>query len=184
MRIEIESNHENPEPFQPYCEMQKLKNNNVRSLPSDESDCTLSLYNITPRRRSYMFNVHCTMYVRWRDTFYVHRFSSVEYNVWTTYIYKSDISLLIETAPRSLFIVIYWIEEAELDVDSGCFIPTIGPTVQWNSLYGSTHFEILDREKGGIERKGNFINYFILYRGTYVPTFLHFRQVSSYIRNL
>ena len=26
----------------------------------------------------------------------------------------------------------------------------------------STHLEITDREKGGVERKGNFINYFIV----------------------
>ena len=66
---------------------------------------------------------------------------------------------------------------------------SIGPTVQWNSLYHCksiiklpflsiplfslsgissridvryTHLEIPDREKGWIERKGNFINYFIV----------------------
>ena len=37
------------------------------------------------------------------------------------------------------------------------------------NLFRSTHLEIPDREKGGIERKGNFINYFMVQN---VPTYV------------
>ena len=50
------------------------------------------------------------------------------------------------------------------------------------NLVWSTHLEIPNREKGGIERKGNFINYnFSFYRGTYGSTLLDGGTSHMYI---